>query len=179
MSRRGTKKPHDPIGSISREDVATDRASGPRAWFFAATLVVAVFLVYQPAWQGGFIWDDDLHLLNNPVLKPGGLAKVWVPGGYINYWPLTFTVYWLEFLMWGLNPAGFHAVNIAVHAISALLLWRILLLLRVPAALFVAALFGLHPVNVESVAWIAQLKGLLAVMLGLVSVLLFLSYERL
>ena len=140
--------------------------------------MLAVFLAYQPAWQGGFLWDDDTHLLNNPVLKPGGLAKVWVPGGYINYWPLTFTAYWLQFKMWGLNPIGFHLVNIAVHAVSALLVWRILVRLRVPGAMFAAAIFALHPVNVESVAWISQLKGILSLMLALVSVLFFLAYER-
>jgi tetratricopeptide (TPR) repeat protein len=144
----------------------------------AAILVVAVFLAYQPAWRGGFLWDDDSHLLDNPVLNPGGLAKVWVPGGYLNYWPLTFTAYWLQFKIWGLTPIGFHAVNIAVHAISALLLWRILVQLRTPGAMFAAAIFALHPVNVESVAWISQLKNILSLMLALVSVLLFLAYER-
>ena len=155
------------------------RSFGPWGWLFAAALVVAVFLVYQPAWQGGFLWDDDIHLLDNPVLKPGGLAKVWVPGGYLNYWPLTFTAYWLQFKIWGLNPLGFHLVNIAVHAISALLVWRILVQLRVPGAMFAAAIFALHPVNVESVAWITQLKGILSLLLALVSVLFFLAHERL
>jgi tetratricopeptide (TPR) repeat protein len=106
------------------------------------------------------------------------LAKVWVPGGYINYWPVTFTAYWLQSKIWGLNPIGFHLVNIMAHAISALLVWRILVQLRVPGALFAAAIFALHPVNVESVAWISQLKGLLSLLLALVSVLLFLAYER-
>ena len=166
--------PNEVFYSVGGEDAPTIRPFGPRDWFFAATLVVAVFLVYQPAWQGGFLWDDDNHLLNNPVLKPGGLAKVWVPGGYINYWPLTFTAYWLEFTIWGLNPLGFHLVNIAVHAVSALLVWRVLVRLRVPGAMFAAAIFALHPVNVESVAWISQLKGILSLMLALVSVLFFL-----
>ena len=95
---------------------AAGTAVGWKDWLLAAALVVAVFLVYQPAWNGGFLWDDDLHLLNNPVLKPGGLAKIWVPGSYINYWPLTFTVYWLEFHLWGLQPLGYHLVNIALHS---------------------------------------------------------------
>ena len=100
---------------------------------FVACLVAAVFLVYLPAWNGGFLFDDDLHLLNNPVLRPGGLAKIWVPGGYLNYWPLTYTAYWVEYQLWGLTPLGFHWVNLAGHAISALLLWRILLQLQAPA----------------------------------------------
>ena len=73
-----------------------------------------MFLAYQPAWQGGFVWDNDLHLLNNPVLKPDGLIAHLGARGYVNYWPLTFTAYWLEYQLWGLEPLGFHLVNIAL-----------------------------------------------------------------
>lgn len=147
-------------------------------WFAAAALVAAVFLMYQPCWHGGFLFDDELHLLNNPVLKPGGLAKIWVPGSYLNYWPLTFTAYWLQFQLWGLQPLGFHLVNLAFHALSALLVWRVLERLEVPGALFAAAIFALHPVNVETAAWIAHLKDILALTLALVSMLFYLDSER-
>ena len=158
--------------------LAPARAFGRREWLVAIALVVAVFLAYQPCWHGGFLWDDESHLLNNPVLQPGGLAKIWVPGAYLNYWPLTYTAYWAQFHLWGLEPLGYHLVNIALHAISALLVWRILVQLRLPGALFAAAIFALHPVNVESVAWIAHLKDVLSVMFALVSVLFYFSYER-
>ncbi len=155
----------------------TDEAFRPRDWLIAAALVVAVFLVYQPVWQAGFIWDDDTHLLKNPVLTPGGVFHTWVPGTYVNYWPVTSTAYWVQYQLWGLAPAGFHLVNIALHALSAILIWRILALLRVPGAVFAAALFALHPVNVESVAWITQLKNTLSLALTLLSVLLYLLSE--
>src|ERR1700734_582733 len=74
------------------ESVAAAGLFGKKNWLFAIALVAAVFVVYLPCWHGGYLFDDDLHLLSNPVLKPGGLAKIWVPGGYLNYWPLTFTV---------------------------------------------------------------------------------------
>ena len=188
MGRRSKKRSRTPANRlVSQERTAAGRRD-PRPtawkthwskeWLLAAALVAAVFLAYQPAWRGGFIWDDDLHLLNNPVLKPGGLATIWVPGTYVNYWPVTFTAYRLQFELWGLNPVGFHMVNIALHALSAVLVWRILVHLRVPGAMFAAALFALHPVNVESVAWITQLKNTLSLLLTLVSVLLYLLYER-
>ncbi len=146
----------------------------------AAGLVVATFLAYTPCWHGGWLWDDAYHLLDNPVLKPGGLLKTWIPSKnpYINYWPATFTIYWLENQLWGLRPLGFHLVNIGVHAISALLVWRILRQLRMPGALLAAAIFALHPVNVEAVAWVAQLKTVLSMMLALLSVLLYLANEQ-
>jgi protein O-mannosyl-transferase len=159
--------------------VAVHEPSSLKKWLFAAALVAAVFLAYLPAWHGGFIWDDDLHLLNNPVLKPGGLVPTWLtPGSYINYWPLTFTVYRLEFEAWGLETLGFHLVNIALHAVTALLVWRVLVELNVPGAMVAAALFALHPVNVESVAWITQLKGILSLLFALVSTLFYLQYDR-
>ena len=101
-----------------------------------------------------------------------------MPGGYVNYWPLTFTAYWLQYVIWGLNPAGFHIVNIALHGISAVLVWRVLRRLQVPGAMFAAAIFALHPVNVESVAWITQLKNILSLMLALLSVLFYLLHEQ-
>src|ERR1700679_3078360 len=109
MGRKSRSKKRRPaeLGYPERcETSASERNDGADAlaeptslkkWLFATALVAAVFLAYQPAWSGGFVWDDDLHLLNNPVLKPGGLARTWTPGSYINYWPLTFTVYRLEF----------------------------------------------------------------------------------
>jgi protein O-mannosyl-transferase len=154
------------------------RPSLTKKWLFAAALVAAIFLVYRPAWHGGFIWDDDLHLVNNPVLKTGGLAGAWTPGGYLNYWPLTFTVFRLEFEAWGLNVLGFHLVNIALHAVAALLVWQVLVELEVPGAMLAAAIFALHPVNVESVAWITQLKGLLSLLFALVSALFYLKFDR-
>jgi protein O-mannosyl-transferase len=147
-------------------------------WLIAAALIAAVFLAYRPAWHGAFLWDDDMHLLNNPVLRPGGLARAWTSGEYLNYWPLTFTVYWLEYKTWGLDPLGFHLVNIGLHAVAALLVWRVLVRLSIPGAMLAAAIFALHPVNVESVAWISQLKNVLSLSLALLSLLFYLGHER-
>ena len=101
-----------------------------------------------------------------------------MPGGYLNYWPLTYTAYWLQFHLWGLHQLGFHLVNLALHALAALLVWRVLVRLKVPGALFAAAIFALHPVNVETAAWIAHLKDILSLVLALVSMLFYLDSER-
>lgn len=169
----------------SRQDIGsrTGRAVSIRGivsnpWFLAAVLTLVVFLAYQPAWHGSYLWDDDTHLLKNPVLKPGGFLQTWVPGTYANYWPVTADVYRLEFELWGFDPLGYHLVNIALHALSAILLWRILLRLQLPGALLAAAIFALHPVNVESVAWITQLKNTLSLSLALGATLAFLRYEQ-
>ena len=154
----------------------------------ALLLVGAVLAVYLPAVRSGYVWDDKLHLLDNPVLKAGGLARTWVPGTYINYWPLTFSTYWLEDKLWGVaHPMGFHLVNILLHIGSALLIWHVLqqvFSVRANAstsawgAFVGAAIFALHPVNVESVAWVAQLKNVLSLFLTLSALSLYLHHER-
>ncbi len=144
----------------------------------AALLIAVTFAAYWPCWYGTWVWDDQVHLLNNPVLRPGGLAKVWIPGGYLNYWPITYTVYWLEFQLWGLQPLGYHLVNLTFHCVAALLVWRVLTRMQLPGAWLAAAIFALHPINVESVAWVAQLKGIISLVFGLLSLLCYLSFER-
>lgn len=160
--------------TISSEDQAPKWVG----WCFSAALIAIVFLAYKPCWHGTWLLDDDLLLLDNPVLKPGGLLRIWVPGSYLNYWPLTYSLYWIQFQLWGLHSLGYHLVNIALHVISSLLLWRVLRRLRIPGAWLAAAIFALHPVNAESVAWVAELKGALALALALVSVLFYLDFER-
>ncbi len=147
-------------------------------YLLAAMLIAATFVVYMPCWHGDWLWDDNSLLLNNPILQTGGFAKVWTPPGYLGYWPLTYTAYWFEYQFWGLDPFGFHLGNIALHVVAARLVWRLLTVLRLPGAFFAAAIFALHPVAVETVAWIAQLRGVLSVVLALASLLLFLGYER-
>ena len=127
-------------------------------------IVLLVFLAYLPALHGGFIWDDDVYVTNNPLLTaPDGLRRIWFTmDSPSQYFPLTYTVFRIEYALWGLNPAGYHGVNILLHAINALLVWRLLKRLSVPGAWLAAAIFALHPVQVESVAWITELKSVLS-----------------
>ena len=132
--RSGPEPREATAATVVGEQGAVGESTSWKNWLFAAAFGAADFLAYQPAWHAGFVWDDDLHLLNNPVLRSGGLARAWASGGYINYWPLTFTVYRLEFATWGLNPLGFHLANIALHILAASLVWRMLVELGVPGA---------------------------------------------
>ena len=125
--------------------------------------MAATLLAYRPAMSAGFIWDDDSYLTGNPLLSGlDGLRRIWIPGQTPQYYPVVFTSFWIEHLVWGLHPAGYHLVNIALHALNALLVWRLGRALRLPGAWFVGALFALHPVQVESVAWITERKNVLS-----------------
>ena len=118
------------------------RAQMGRAdWLLALALVTAIVLAYLPVWRAGFIWDDDIYVTENPLLTaPDGLRRIWFSlDSPSQYFPLTYTTFYLERALWGFNPAGYHWVNLLLHAANALLVWRLLARLRVPGAWLAAA----------------------------------------
>ena len=125
-------------------------------WLFAAALFAAVFLAYQPVWHAAFIWDDDAHLTANPcVVGPKGLKEIWTTkAGRIC--PLVQTTFWVEHKLWGLAPLPYHLVNLLLHAANALVLWQVLRRLGVFGAGLGAAIWALHPVQVETAVWITE-----------------------
>jgi tetratricopeptide (TPR) repeat protein len=139
----------------------------------ALALVLATVLAYHPVWRAGFIWDDDVYVTHNPLLTaPDALRRIWFSlDSPSQYFPLTYTTFYFERLFWGLNPAGYHCVNLLLHAANALLAWRLLTRLRLPGAWLAAALFALHPVQVESAAWITERKNVLMAFFFLLALL--------
>jgi tetratricopeptide (TPR) repeat protein len=138
-------------------------------------------VAYLPATRNGFIWDDDSYITKNPTLTaPNGLSLIWLDlRASPQYYPLTFSLFYLENLLWGLNPAGFHLVNIALHACNAVLVWFVLRRLGVPGSYFAAGLFALHPVEVESVAWVTEQKNTLSGLLSLAALRSYLQFQPL
>ena len=159
-------------------------ASSPperRPWFGPALLLVGLTVgAYIPALSGGFVWDDDDYVQDNLTLRSlAGLGQIWFqPGATRQYYPLVHTTYWLEYRLWGLDPTGYHVVNVLIHALSAVLVWRLLIRLKVPGAWAAAALFALHPVHVESVAWITERKNTLSGAFYLSAAWAYLRYEE-
>jgi tetratricopeptide (TPR) repeat protein len=147
-----------------------------------ALLVVLVIAAYLPAARCGYIWDDDAYILNNDTLRTlDGLKRIWLkltaaPQEYPQYYPLVYTTFWLEYRAWGTDPLGYHATNVVLHALATVLLWRVLVFLRVPVAWWAAALFGMHPVHVESVAWITERKNVLSGVFYLAAALTYLRF---
>ena len=138
----------------------------PRPAWIAGTLliVLATLAAYMPAMQGDFLWDDDDHVSANlAVQSPDGLGKIWSEKGSTpQYYPLVFSSFWVEYSLWGQSTVGYHVVNVALHILNALILWRVLGLLSIRYAWLAAAIFALHPVHVESVAWITERKNVLS-----------------
>lgn len=162
---------------MNRVEASDTRWLSRREWLLALLLVAATLVAYLSVWRAGFIWDDDLHLTKNPVIVGHlGFKGIWLTSA-ATYYPLTLTTFWIEHALWGLNPAPYHVVNVLVHAAGAVLLWRVLGKLGVPGAWLGAALWALHPVQVESVAWITELKNTQSCLFYLMSILFFLKWR--
>ena len=144
----------------------------------ALLLVIITAVAYLPVRHCGFIFDDRIMLTENPVLAKNGLYKAWFTTQQFNYWPITWTSYWIEHNIWGLNPAGYHIVNVVLHLLCSMLIWLVLKRLKIPCAWLAALIFAVHPVNGASVAWISQRKNLLSMLFFLMTLLWYMGFDN-
>ena len=146
--------------------------------FLALGLLVVVSYLPAMLW-GGFVWDDNTHIKVDSVREVSGLSQIWFsPAKHVesHYWPLTYTTFWLEHKLWGFTSAGYHIVNVLLHLANTLLLWHLMRRLAVPGAWVVAALFAVHPLHVESVAWVIERKDVLSGLFYLAAVLTWMRF---
>ena len=175
-----------PRVALSRTEADAEAAAGRfdpfsgRAALSILALLVAVS--YFPALSGGFVWDDMVFAEEPVIHAASGLWNIWFSPSDIknegHYWPLVYASFWLEHKLWGLAPVGYHAVNIVLHIINCLLLWRLLARLTVPGALVIAAVFAVHPMHVESVSWIIERKDVLSALFYLTAVLAWMRFTE-
>jgi tetratricopeptide (TPR) repeat protein len=134
--------------------------------------------VYSPALRGDWVWDDPAEISQNAVLRdPAGLGKIWSATATVDYFPVKTTVQWFEWHLWGDHTPGYHLVSLGFHLLSALLLWHVLRKVGIRWAWLGGLLFALHPMAVESVAWISELKNTLSLALLLGAVIFYLDYD--
>jgi hypothetical protein len=151
-----------------------------RSWGPGATLILLLtVVVYQPAIHGRFVFDDYSYITNNHLVRADdGLYRIWLTTALGDYYPLTSTLWWFQWRLWGSNPMGYHVVNVVLHALNAVLVWLILKGLRIRGAWWAGLVFALHPVNVATAAWASELKNTLSLFFGAVTVLLYLQFEQ-
>jgi tetratricopeptide (TPR) repeat protein len=162
----GTSEQHQPRSRLGQKD-----------WLWGLFLVALVLMAYVRVFTAGFIWDDESHLTQNPcIIGPLGLKEIWTSARAV-YYPLVLTTFWSLHKLVGLSPLPYHILNVLMHAGSAALLWRVLRQLDVRGAWLGAALWALHPVMVQSVAWVTELKNTQSCLFYLLSIFWFLNWE--
>jgi tetratricopeptide (TPR) repeat protein len=159
-------------------DLHAPRNDRVRFWSAAALIVGLVLVAYWPALPGKPLWDDDAHLTKPELQSVAGLGRIWTdPRATQQYYPLLHSVFWIEHAVFGDATPGYHLVNVLLHATDAILLMLILSRLGVPGAPLAGLLFAVHPVCVESVAWISEQKNTLSLAFYLLSALAYLKFD--
>lgn len=148
-------------------------------WWPALVVFGLTLAAYWPALRGALLWDDAGHVTTPALRSLGGLWRIWFElGATQQYYPLLHSAFWLEHRLWGDNVLGYHLVNVVLHATSAVLVAVIVRRLSLPGAWFAACLFALHPVHVESVAWITEQKNTLSTVFYLASAATYLAFDE-
>ena len=141
-------------------------------------LAILIFSAYFPTFQNSFIWDDNRYLTQNPYLKDiEGLKRFWLDlSAMPQYYPMVFTSFWVEHKIWGFDPIGYHVDNVVIHYMNAFILWRILVFMEIRGSWLGAAVFAIHPIQVETVAWITERKNLLSGLFLFLSLYTFIRF---
>ena len=146
------------------------------AWIGALVVGILAIAAHAVSIGCGWIWDDDSYVTANQVVQSGGgWFDIWIPGRTPQYYPLVFLGFWIQHLLFGLEPLTYHLVNVVMHAGNAALLLLVLTRARVAHAFWIAALFAVHPMGVESVAWVTERKNVQSMLFALASMLCFLN----
>jgi len=185
MPKMGTPEtPPEPAGNGLADGTriatgADTRRRGNAPWRLPLLLVVLTLMAYQPVWHAGFIWDDNDYVTANTTLRSlPGLWRIWFEVGVTHqYYPLVHTSFWAEYHLWRLDPLGYHLVNVLLHSLNSLLVWRVLRKLKVTGAWLAGAIFALHPVQVESVAWVTERKNVLSAFFYLCALLAYFRFD--
>jgi Flp pilus assembly protein TadD len=183
---RRTTHPQRDSDRAAIASTAPDGQAPPRddtaAWrefiFKLVIVVLASLWIYAPAYHGDWLWDDDQSITANPVVQgPWSFYKFWVSPHGADYFPVAATGFWLQWHAFGPNPTGYHIVNIVLHILGALAFWRLLHVMKLPGAWLGGLLFAIHPICVESVAWVSELKNTLSQPLFLLAATSFVQFD--
>lgn len=153
-----------------------------RHWIISSIIIATLAVYLQVANHDFIVFDDDQYVTDNPVVKQGitleGIRWAFTSIHASNWHPLTWLSHMLDCELFGLHAGAHHLINVALHLLNTFLLFHILH--RMTGALWssgmVAAIFALHPLHVESVAWIAERKDLLSTFFGLLTIRMYAAY---
>lgn len=160
-------------------ETATPQATAVNTWLAVGLVFAMTIVAYLPAMHGGILWDDEAHITREHLRSVDGLRRIWVElGATQQYYPLLHTAFWVEHKLWGDSLLGYHLTNVLLHAAAASLVFAIARKLQIPGALLIALVFAVHPVHVESVAWITEQKNTLSAVFYLAAMWCYLEFDR-
>jgi Flp pilus assembly protein TadD len=178
MSKPARRLPSPSTISPPATPLAPDAESGLRHFLLGAAIVLAGLIAFWPTLGAGFVWDDSHEITLNAALRdPDGWWKFWIAPPTDDYFPLKFTLHWLMWHVWQDSAAGYHLANVALHLWGALLVWRLLRRLGSPGAWLAALLFAVHPIVVESVAWVSEIKNTASLPPLLLAAIAYLDFD--
>jgi tetratricopeptide (TPR) repeat protein len=167
--------------STSSKAGAPTAAPWPR-WLVVlglALILLTTVFIYLPAMNGARLWDDPGHITRPDLQSLAGLYRIWFDvGATQQYYPLLHTAFWVEHKLWGDAMLGYHLINVMWHLLAVVLVYAILMRLRIPGALLAAAIFAVHPVMVESVAWVTEQKNTMSAVFYLSAMLTYLKFDE-
>jgi protein O-mannosyl-transferase len=147
-------------------------------WLTAGGIALLAMVTFAPAIRGEFFFDDEILIVKNPrVTEPGGVWESWTTLKQPDYYPVTSSLFWLQWRLWGPQTGSYHVVGILLHCLSSVLVWRVLVRLKVPGAIVAALLFAVHPTGAESVGWISEQKNTVAMVFFLLTILAWLKFD--
>jgi len=183
MAKRSRRnKQRQEIGPAMRS--ASARTSSITNWKMfllqVAMIATATLWIYWPALHGDWLWDDTVYITENAITQsPTGLENIWFePGSLSDYYPIEASVQWMQWRLWGPDSYDYHLTNVILHLLNALLVWRLLAKLGLRLAWLGGLIFAIHPVVVESVAWVAELKNTLSLPFFLLAMCSFIDYDE-
>ncbi|MDR1190899.1 MAG: tetratricopeptide repeat protein [Verrucomicrobiales bacterium] len=174
-------KTHQPVSADAdaQQHLALGVAKAERQWLYAALVILAGLFVAAPAFHGTWLWDDDQEITANGALRTwAGLSAIWSGNAGADFLPLKSTILWIEYHLWEQNNTGYHLITVLAHIINALLVWKLLHKLGLRAAWLGGVLFAVHPVLVESVAWVSEQKNTLSLLLLIPAMLAYINYDE-
>src|SRR5687768_4126807 len=179
MSAKSPSKVKSKSKTVKKQSIKPGSAlNKPQIWIGLAVILFATLLAYIPAIQNGFVWDDLVYIQKNPLITTINIPEIFSTYYAGNYHPLTILVHAIEFQFFQLNEKGYHIINILLHVVNTAMVFYVMKRYteNVFITLVIALLFGIHPLHVESVAWISELKDLLYTFFFLIGLWAYLRY---
>lgn len=163
------------FGRMIRHEPFSPRA---KAVAYGLAILALTGAAYAPVLKAGFVWDDSFFVMQGPAKTQGSyLRDIWIkPGATAQCYPMSYTAFWIESHLWS-SPAGYHAVNVFFHAANAVLLALLLEEWGLSMAWLIGLCFALHPIQVESVAWVSELKNVLSTFFYLLALAAYVRHE--